>query len=217
VNVGDRKRLVIEQLIPALELDGYTVYLEPSRLQLPAFMKRYIPDAIAVGPQKKLAIEVVFDEPSAKIKLDALRGVFDGHGDWELRVLYSRAARPKEILPAASNVEIARSINSVESLSASGQSGAALLIAWSTLEALGRRLLGEAFQGPQPSTRLVEALAGRGDVTPSEADLLRKLALLRNQLSHGKLDVSVEASESNDFVGILKILHTLSEAAADAS
>lgn len=217
MNVGDRERLVIEQLIPALELDGYTVYLQPSRLQLPPFMKEYIPDAIAVGPQKKLALEVVFDEPSAKTKLDALRGLFDGHEDWELRLLYSRATWPTETLSTASDAEIARSINSVENLVASGQSGAALLIAWSPLEALGRRLLGKALQGPQPSTRLVEALGGRGDVTPLEADLLRKLAHLRNQLSHGKLDISVEPSELNDFVGILKILHTLSEAAAAAS
>jgi REase_AHJR-like len=217
VNVVERERLVIEQVIPTLESEGYTVYLQPSRQQLPSFMKRYVPDAIALGPRKKLAIEVVFDEPLSKLKLDELRGLFDGQGDWELRVLYSRAARPKDILPAASNAEIARSINSVENLAASGQFGAALLIAWSTLEALGRRLLGTAFQRPQPATQLVEALAGRGDVTPSEADLLRKLAPLRSQLSHGKLDISVEPSELNDFVRILKVLHTLSEAAAAAS
>jgi hypothetical protein len=217
VNVVERERLVVEQLIPALESRGYTVFIQPSRNQLPSFMKGYVPDAIALGPQKKLAIEVVFDEPSSKLKLDELRGLFDGHGDWELRVLYSRAGGPKEILPAASNSEIAQSINSVESLAKSGQSGPALLIAWSTLEALGRRLLGTAFQRPRPAIQLIEALAGSGNVTPSEADLLRKLARLRNELSHGRLDITVAPSELTEFISILTTLQTLNEAAAGAS
>lgn len=214
MNVVDRERLVIEQLIPTLESDGYTVYSHPSQQQLPYFMKGYVPDAIAVGPQKKLAIEVVFDEPSAKSKLDRLNGLFDGHEDWELRILYSRATASAETLATASDAEIARSIDSVENLVRHGQSGAALLIGWSTLEALGRSLFDKALQRPQPSMRLVEALAGRGDVTPSEADLLRKLAHLRNQLSHGKLSISVELSELTDFISILKTLQTSNEAAA---
>ena len=214
MNVIDREQLVIEQLIPALESEGYIVYLHPSQQQLPSFMKGYVPDAIAVGPQKKLAIEVVFDEPSAKPKLDGLRGLFDGHKNWELRILYSRAPAPAEILATASDTEIARSIASAENLVANGQSGAALLIGWSTLEALGRSLLGKRLERPQPSLRLVEALAERGDVTPSEADLLRKLAHLRNQLSHGKLSVSVELTVLTDFISILKTLQISNEAAA---
>lgn len=217
MSVVERERLVIEQLIPALELDGYTVYLQPSRYQLPSFMEGYVPDAIAVGPQKKLAIEVVFDEPSAKGKLDRLRGIFDGHGDWELQVLYARASASSETLATASDVRIAESIKSVESLAVSGEFGAALLIAWSTLEALGRRLLGKALQGPQPAMRLVEALAGRGEITPSEADLLRELAHLRNQLSHGKLDINIQISELTDFIRILKTLQTMNDAAPFAS
>ena len=48
MTVAEDTRQIIEQLTPQLEADGYTVYLEPPRQLLPAFMRGYIPDAIAL-------------------------------------------------------------------------------------------------------------------------------------------------------------------------
>jgi len=50
MNAFERSRQLIEQLIPRLEAEGYTVYLHPLPEFLPTFMKDYIPDAIALGP-----------------------------------------------------------------------------------------------------------------------------------------------------------------------
>ena len=38
MNVIDEARQVIEQLVPQLQAEGHTVYLEPSRQLLPPFM-----------------------------------------------------------------------------------------------------------------------------------------------------------------------------------
>lgn len=206
MNALEQSRLVLERLVPQLQADGYTVYIEPSRQLLPPFMEGYTPDAIAIRPGKNLAIEVVVEGSSSDRKLERIRPRFDGVKDWELRVYYARPVRESELLPPISKGSIEESIRSIEALVASGQPAAALLMAWATLEGLGRLLLPERFARPQSPGRLVEVLAGEGYITPSEADLIRSLVRRRNHLIHGSLETNVEPSEVSAFVEVMKTL-----------
>ena len=98
MTVIEDTRQIIEQLTPQLEADGYTVYLEPPRQLLPAFMRGYIPDAIALRAKgfeqfkKNLAIEVKVEGLSTKTRIEELERRFADAGDWELRVYYARPA-----------------------------------------------------------------------------------------------------------------------------
>jgi hypothetical protein len=209
VNVVEESRRVLEQLIPGLREEGYTVYVEPSRQLLPSFMQGYIPDAIALRSDKNLAIEMIVDGPSAKSNEDRLKQRFDNRNDWELRVYYIRPAVRSEGLPAMPQETIDESIASVENLIASGEFSAAFLVGWATFEALGRALSPEKLARPQTPAYLIEVLATGGMITPSEADLLRELANWRNRLIHGTLDQNIDKTELRKFVSIIKTLRQL--------
>jgi uncharacterized protein YutE (UPF0331/DUF86 family) len=60
----------------------------------------------------------------------------------------------------------------------------------------------------------VEALANDGLVTPSEADALRGLSKVRNQLIHGGLDQQVRGQDLSEFVEILTTLRESMDSAA---
>jgi REase_AHJR-like protein len=206
VNIVEESRQVLKQLVPRLEAEGYTVYLQPSRHLLPSFMEGYIPDAIALGPNKNLAIEVIVEGPSSKPKADRIKHRFEEVKDWELRVYYVRPTNRTDALQAMTKETIDSSISSVETLVSEGETLAALLIGWATFEALGRALSPDKFARPQSPARLIEVLATDGLITPSEADFLRTLASARNELIHGILDQSVDMAQLSKFIDILKML-----------
>ena len=212
MTVVEDTRQIIELLTPQLEADGYTVYLEPPRQLLPAFMRGYVPDAIALRAnglkqfRKNLAIEVKVEGPSAKTGVEELERRFAEAGDWELRVYYARPAGRPDSIPTMPREAIDGALSSVETLIATGQLQAALLLCWAAFEALGRALEPEKFLRPQTPGRLVEALANDGLVTPSEADVLRGLSKVRNQLIHGGLDQQVCEQDLSEFVEILATL-----------
>jgi uncharacterized protein YutE (UPF0331/DUF86 family) len=211
VNIVEQSRQVLRQLVPQLEAEGYTVYLEPSRQLLPSFMDGYIPDAIALKPNKNLAIEVIVEGPSSRVKEDRVKRRFDSAKDWELRVYYVRPTDRRDALQAMTKETIDSSIESVGSLISDGKMLAALLIAWATFEALGRTLSPEKFAQPQSPSRLVEVLATDGFITPSEADVLRVIADVRNRSIHGNLDQNIDLNQLSKFVEILKTLSEMAQ------
>jgi hypothetical protein len=213
MNVAEQSRQVIERLVPQLEADGYTVFVEPSRELLPPFMEGYVPDAIALGPKKCLAIEIIVEGARPPERIEYLKRRFQNEAGWELRVYFARPAGSHAILQPQPKAAIEDSLRAVESLVTDGQAAPALLLAWGILEALGRALFPEKFAGPQTPARLVEVLAADGQITPSEADLLRKLARQRTQLIHGDLEVAADPGEVRSFVGVLKMLLASSQEA----
>ena len=203
---------IIEQLLPQLESEGFTVYIEPSRQILPSFMNGFVPDAIALREDKKIAFEILSDRADEIHRLDKVRSRFASSPDWELRILYARPASEADPLPAASPRMIADSLQETESLLTSGHHNAAVLIGWATLESIARRLVPQRFSRPRASSALVEYLATEGYVTPSEADTLRTLATARNELIHGVLGKTVPTETVRNFVTVLKTLFDITSA-----
>lgn len=201
-----QKAAVLENIVPQLEAEGFEVYARPSAHLLPPFMQTYSPDAIALREDRKLAIEVLHKGQSSEKSLQELRDLLSGHRDWELRVYWISPSNMPEPIEAASRKDIERAVKSIEGLTDEGFFAPALLMAWAALEALGRALLPERFPRPQTPGRLVEVLAGEGYVTPSEADRLRQLAKIRNQLIHGGLRAKVGSKDIKSFTAVLKTL-----------
>jgi hypothetical protein len=88
VSLSVPESAVLENVLPELEADGFEVYARPAGHLLPSFMRTYVPDAIALREGRKLAIEVLSDEPSAKRKLAHIQELFSKQKDWELRVYW---------------------------------------------------------------------------------------------------------------------------------
>ena len=197
---------VLENIVPELEAEGFEVITHPTRRRLPPFLQSYSPDAIARREDKNLAIEVLRKGAPSEKNLDKLRQLLAGHRDWELRVYWISPANTPEPIEPASTKEIAKAIEVIEGLAGESLFAPALLMAWATLEGLGRALLPDRFPRPQTPGRLVEVLAGEGYVTPSEADRLRQLARARNQLIHGGLKARVGSKDIESFAAVLRTL-----------
>jgi REase_AHJR-like len=200
---------VLETVASQLEAEGYDVYIQPSGPVLPLFLRDNPPDAVALGKDRNLAIEVLRETPSSKHQLDRLREKISGHKGWELRVYFVSPSQASGSIEKVSREVIEQSIKSVRELAAAGNTGPALLLAWATFEALSRALLPDKFVRRQTPQRLIEVLAEDGHVTPGEADHLRLLADTRNQLTHGGLQVRIANADVERLIGILETLLTL--------
>lgn len=206
MNPEAQEAAVLENIVPELEAEGYEVITRPTRRRLPPFLQSYSPDAIAWREDKNLAIEVLHKGVPSEKNLDRLRQLLAGHRDWELRVYWISPSNTPEPIEPASAKDIAKSIELIEELASESVFAPALLMSWATLEGLGRALLPDRFPRPQTPGRLVEVLAGEGYVTPSEADLLRRLAKVRNQLIHGGLKARAGLKDIECFAAVLRTL-----------
>lgn len=198
-------RAIIEQLAPKLLAEGYTIVYEPPRQLLPPFMGGYVPDAIALGQDKNIAIEVIVEGRDTSDKHRNLKELFKNSPGWELYLYFVRPGQNEQILPV-SLAAIDKSISLISELMAANSLGPSLLMSWATFEALARFLAPERYRKPQTPGRLVETLANAGYITPSEADFLRDCARTRNSLVHGDLEVPIKVEDIERLIDVLRVL-----------
>jgi len=201
-----READVLDSLLPRYRAEGFNVFVNPSPSILPPFMQEYRPDAVALKPDKKIAIEVVRPGETSARKVRDLQSLFAPQPDWELRVFYVSSLPSEETLAVASRSAIESAIQRVIDLAKDGHRLPALVMAWGTLEALGRALLPDRLGRPQTPARLIEVLASAGHLTPDEADTLREAISLRNAAVHGGLDPVVDDKLLEQFIAILQTL-----------
>src|ERR687894_663998 len=105
---GSMSRLeeaAIQALVPQLEAEGFEIFLHACKNMLPPTLGNYRPDAIAVRPDRKIAIEVVGDgytQAATRLReatLQQLKDSLEAHPDWELRVIYAHALSPESSIP----------------------------------------------------------------------------------------------------------------------
>lgn len=209
MNGSEQEAQVLDRIVPQLEAEGYTVYVHPSPQLLPQFMQGYLPDAIALGSPKNLAIEIKLEGRSADEQLERIRSRFQNAKDWEFRLYLARPVSTRNFIGISSRVDIEASLRTIEKLISDQQTQPAFLLAWATFEALGRALTPEKFARPQTPGRLVEVLASEGFITPTEADALRRLADTRNRFIHGDLKVAASRAEMDQFLSVLRTLLSL--------
>jgi uncharacterized protein YutE (UPF0331/DUF86 family) len=195
---------VLDEVAADLEDAGYTVLMRPSRQLIPDFLRAIEPDAVAIGRDPKLVIEVTREGPRSAEKVKRIQRLLEGHPEWQLKVFLDRTERAT--VGSASAEQIHATLDNVRDLSTRGDVRAAMLLAWATFEALARHLEPTKFERPQTPGRLVEVLASLGHVVPSEADKIRALVPVRNSLIHGDFSASVSAADVNHFVEILEDL-----------
>lgn len=205
---------LLEDIASNLRAEGYDVFVRPQKGILPAFMEGATPDAVAFGRPKNLAIMVV-DSGSVRARIDHLSSLLKGARDWELRVFPIKSSAGEEEMDTTPLSAILSSIATVKQLAASGCSGPALLLAWATFESFARNRERTRFARPQTPGRLIEMLASDGRVAPSEADVLRRLASVRNRLVHGDLEVGISATDLQTFIEVLENLTAQESVAAE--
>jgi len=181
--------------------DGYTVVREPSPSSLPAALREFHPDAIAIGKRPFVIIEVVREGARDTDRIIRMQRAAKTAGDWNLHLILDRAERKQalEQVPVqtiASTLANARKLIEVDTR-------AALLLGWASFEALARIMEPSRFAKPQTPGRIVETLASDGVVTPTEAAKLRRLADARNAVVHGDLRMQPSITDLATFFQVL--------------
>ncbi|ORE92856.1 hypothetical protein [Aurantimonas sp. 22II-16-19i] len=189
--LASAERNAIDAMEPRWKSQGYQLIREPDRSDLPDFLGGLEPDAIAVGPEPSLLIEVMGTGKAAEYKLDQIRKLLGGRSDWRLEVVYAPSDRP--VVGPVHEAQIAEALASAGRL-AGQEPRAALLLAWSAFEAAMRRRFPNEAKGPVTAGLL--ALLDAGEI--GEADHRRLLGLwrIRNALAHGQLDVAIVAEDA---------------------
>lgn len=204
--------MVLSQITPALESEGYQIIRHPSRSILPEFMKNYHPDAIALGKNKNIAIEIksrYSDHKSQDESIDRIKKIFEKNDQWEFRLFVIDRNQHVESIVLNDHEIISQSIIQLHDLMSEKQFQAAFLMGWSAFESLGRGLLKGRFLYPQPSVNLISALAEEGYLVPMDADFFRELMPRRNMLAHGQLNIEPDQAELSRFIDVLNYLLAL--------
>jgi uncharacterized protein YutE (UPF0331/DUF86 family) len=199
----EREAGLLDALIQHYEGQGFEVFVDPSPHMLPAFLGGYRPDALAIKPDIKIAIEIKRSSPADKERFNQLAKLFEEHPGWELRFYYSEPQSPQTKLEIVPLDAIQRAVQMVKAMRTNRQYLPALLTACSTLEALGRVFLPDDMARPQEPIRLVELLASEGWLTPLEADVWRHAVSLRNAAAHGQLDAIIPEEELDKLIDAL--------------
>ena len=206
---------VLIALVPQLEAEGYEVYLHPSRPMVPEFLGDFQPDVLAFRGDEKLVVEIKRKSKDAEKQMQQISKLLQGRSGWNLRLIWLSPTSELVALPRQTRETIKARIEEARALVSAIHVSAAMLLAWATFEAIARALSEASFNRPQTPGRLIEVLAAEGTISPSEADLLRRLAQLRNRLIHGELTVTPDQGEVERFLDMLSDLseefHTLNQ------
>jgi hypothetical protein len=204
-----RERYALDVFEPIWRRKGYTVVREPSPQQLPNFLQGLAPDAIATGADPSLVIEVAAGQGVARgTRLQRLRSALDGQKDWRLEIVYvgSEGApiRPASLQATDAALKRARAL-------AAEDPEAALLLGWAAVEAVGRVLEPALTEFSLGALALVDLLVGYGHLSQEDGVALRALAMQRNRVAHGELEV---APPIEDVEALVEIAERLVRAAA---
>lgn len=198
------EREALDELERRLVGQGYTLTREPRPPDLPAFLGNFQPDAIATGKEPQLLVEVITRRGSGRAeatKVEQIRSLLRGHPDWRLEVVY---ATPNTPPPSIVSIEaIEKRFVEVRRLAATDRP-AALIMAWSILEAAARALVPDRTARPLTPGSTVELLTSLGYMTQPQADKLREAAGARNLIVHGDVTVDVDPLELDDVLEIVE-------------
>jgi hypothetical protein len=195
------KRRILALLRYRYEAEGFTFIEYPDRRNLPTFMEGYQPDAVALGDDKSIAIEVdVHGDPAKQSNSGEIARRFRRQKGWELRVVYGAHVHDERFeVPTAE--QIRKNIEEAEALLAQGHPRAALVLGWATIEAIARTLNPDLPTfGPRTTAAALELLEHLGRLGFEEADELRKLSPLREKVVHGDFQTAITAAEAKPVV-----------------
>lgn len=211
-NASELERDTLQRLRADFEAKGYQFLVQPDAAQIPDFLAGHKPDAIALGQNDKVIIDI--KQPASRgtrIPLAQLAQAVPAGSGWRYLLVYA-GQDPSEItdLPRPNQSQVVEATKEARKLEQLGYTRAAMLEAWSILEALARGLYPEDTRfssRPLSTMQVVERLAMDGEIDAEQASRLRMLSPLRNAAAHGDLDVKISGT---DVQYLLDVVETIS-------
>jgi uncharacterized protein YutE (UPF0331/DUF86 family) len=185
-----RETRLLDLLGQRYEERGYAFFKYPPREMLPEFLRDYMPDAIALGPKDNVVIEIKSGKGEKNAKQVAR--LFKEQEDWRLDLVFADDVYASDpVFPSPAREMIDAAIIQARKLEANGFMHAALVIAWSALEAAARFYEEQSQHRSKSTQSLVEFLEREGLVDFETSKELRFVGDLRNRLVHGDLAADV--------------------------
>ena len=193
------------------EAQGLKFYLNPPREIVPDFLGDYQPDAIALGPEGGMIIEMKSrGSPASEKQLAAIASRVSDQKGWEFRVIYLNP--PLDEMPPIEKPtpdQLQATFKEIEELTKTGHRAAAFVRAWAVLESLARLASGNGETRSArglPPIQVIQTLAEEGYVENEVADRLRQMVKLRNAVVHGDFTVDVPAEQIEDLLKQLQAI-----------
>ncbi len=198
------------------EDEGFTFIEYPSAEFLPAALERLRPDAIAIKADEKCVI-VVRSRGRSGADLMNIQTLVKQADGWKLRVIDPSEVRAESDVNRLKEVDLAERRAELASIRAAGHLEAAMLFAWSILEAAMAARLGSKAEGPAgralSTSSLIARLETLGEVEPGDAKQLRSMAALRNAIAHGDYERRPTQADLDWIESIIERLSPLDHAA----
>jgi uncharacterized protein YutE (UPF0331/DUF86 family) len=202
---------ILKALRQVSEARGLRFYINPPREVVPEFLGDFRPDAIAVGPEGGIIIEVKLRRnPASERQLAAIAKKISDQKGWEFRAIYLNP--PSEGTPSIKKPtpeQLQATFKEISALAEGGHRAAALVMGWAALESLARLASagGEAgtVRGFSP-IQAIQTLAEEGYLENEDADRLREMAKLRNAVVHGDLSIDVPTMQVEDLLSQLRAI-----------
>nr|WP_321507938.1 DUF1508 domain-containing protein [uncultured Celeribacter sp.] len=196
--------VLLDATVRKLSAEGYSVVVEPEQSILPPILQGFRPDAVAIGKEPKLIVEIATESQASAARVKSLQESLKKISGWKLHLVLSRVGR-EDLLAAVSDNRIARTLNkAVEVADIEPQAG--LLLCWAAFEALSRARRPSEFSRPQSPGRIIDRFSARGIISSHEASFLRKLANMRNAIIHGDLVHGVSKRDVTRFSDLTRKL-----------
>jgi hypothetical protein len=200
---------VMRNLQVVSEARGLKFYINPPREIVPKFLGDFRPDAIAVGPEGGIIIEVKLRRnPASEKQLAAIAKRVSDQKGWEFRAIYLNPTldeMPSIAKPTPEQLQA--TFKEIEALAKGGHPAAALVMGWAALESLAR-LASANSEARRPRgfspIQAIQTLAEEGYMENEAADRLREMAKLRNAVVHGDFSVDVPTEQVEDLLGQLQ-------------
>jgi hypothetical protein len=191
---------------------GYEVIEQPLPEQLPEFLAGYCPDILVQRGDEAIIIEVKSRSSLAKDpQITELARLVRAEPHWNFELVLlgegEQLTTPEGARPFERD-DILRGIEAAERLVASEFSEAALLQAWSTLEATVRLLSEEeglVLERLNPLSILTQATSN-GVISRDDYNLLTKAMKYRNALAHGFKTIDFDPTLVRELISTTKRL-----------
>ena len=194
---------------------GMKFYVNPPRAVVPEFLGDWQPNAIALGPEGGIVIEVKRRASSApQYQLAEIARKVSSQKGWEFRAIYLNPhldETPSKPTPQ----QLHAAFEEIDALARHGHRAVAFVVAWAALEALARLAGADSeargAKGLSP-LQAIQALAEEGYLENDAADRLRKMARLRNAVVHGDFSVDVPTEQVESLLKELRAIASNIEA-----
>ena len=195
----------LDRLRSQYEAQGFEFVTQLNQVDLPAFFAGYQPDAVALKLGQNVAIEIKSqDASSSKRNLEQIRKLFEGHPDWRLSVAYMGSGTPSVTIPTAEPEAILWRVKEARALRDQGFRQAALVMAWSLLEATLQAMDNAAEAQPRTPGTVLQTLSMIDLISPDNERRARDLINLRNSIVHGDVSVEPSAEDIDLLLGVVE-------------